>query len=453
MLLAAITLALCLVLTYSRGSWIAIAAGLATVAAVFLRWPELAPRPVLLGLAAACVLLPALLLLPSIVSRISARPDPANAWNLPIDPEREGSAAMRGAVWQGGFAAAAARPFLGWGPGTFREAYDRSKGDTMKRLEAQGGRTADQAHGFYLAAFVERGAPGLAALLLFAPLGLAAGAAIIGSGAPAGARLLAAGLVASVTALLAHALFEDNLALGPHALLLHANVGLLAASAPGPRIARRGGPALGGVGILAALIAMGFGFQSARAEAAATTAARSGVTKAAQLDYAKASRLAPWEDRYALGEAKASEALEEWTSAETAYRRAASLNPSDPVTKHELARLYLAHEDRFGKRGAAQATALLREALAQNPHYAEIRNDLGVALLRAGDKAAAVEAFRLAVEGRLNFVDPLVNLAAIALEDGDRATAETWTRRALERNPDSARALAMASNLGIPGAQ
>jgi tetratricopeptide (TPR) repeat protein len=413
----------------------------------------LAPRPALLGAAVACLALPALLLLPSILSRLSARPDSAQAWNLPFDPEREGSAAMRGAVWQGAVAAAAARPLLGWGPGAFREAFDRSKGDTMKRLEAEGGRTADQAHGFYLAALVERGVPGLAAFLLFALLGLAAGAATIGSGAPAEARLLAAGLAASVTALLAHALLEDNLVLGSHALLLHANIGLLAGTAPGARPARRRMPILGGAGLLAALIAAGFGFQSAGAEAAAIGAARAGAARVVQQEYARASRAAPWDDRYAIGEAKASEALQEWTRAESAYRKAVSINANDPVTKHELARLYLAHPDRFGDRGAREATALLQGALAQNPHYAEIRNDLGVALLRAGDRSGALEAFRLASGGRHAFVDPMVNLAAIALEDGDRDAAVRWTRQALERNPDSARALAMASSLGVSEAK
>jgi len=43
-----------------------------------------------------------------------------------------------------------------------------------------------------------------------------------------------------------------------------------------------------------------------------------------------------------------------------------------------------------------------------------------------------------------------VNLAALAQEDGDRTAAATWTRQALERNPNSARALAMASELGLP---
>lgn len=453
LLASALTLALCLVLTYSRGAWIALAVSAVALAAAFVRWPELSPRPLLIGAALAALLVPALLLLPSIVSRVTSQPGREAAWNLPFDPEREGSGAMRGAVWQGALAAASAKPLLGWGIGAFREAFDRSKGATMKRLEAEGGRTADQAHGYYLAALVERGAPGVLTFVLFAVFGLAAGAAIVGSGAPAEARLIAAGLVASVTALLAHAVLEDNLVLAPHALLLHANIGLLAAAAPGPRAARRGLFAVGAAGALVALVGAGIGVQSARAESLALDAARNGGARSAQAGYAAASRTAPWDERYALGEAKACEALSEYFRAETAYRRAVALNPSDPVSKHELARLYLAHEERFGVRGRTEATALLRGALDQNPYYAEIRNDLGVALLRAGDREGALRAFREAAGGRETFVDPLVNLAAIALEDGDREAAASWIRRALERNPDSARALAMASSLGVTGAK
>ena len=456
LLASAFVLALCLVLTYSRGAWIAFAAGAAVLAVVLVRWPELAPRPILLGAALAVLVLPALLLLPSIFSRVAPRPEPGKAWNLPFDPEREGSAAMRGSVWRGSITAAADRPVFGWGIGAFREAFDRSKSDTMKRLEAEGGRTADQAHGYYLATLVERGVPGLALFALLAAAALAAGVATIGSGAPAEARLLAAGLVASATALLAHAVLEDNLAFAPHAVILHANLGLLLATAAGPRTKRFGVPALGAAGLLLALTAAGFGVQSARAGTtaqAATQLAAGGATRSAAAAFAEARRLAPWSEAYALGEAKTAEAAGEYLRAETAYRRAIEMNESDPVTKHELARLYLGHEERFGAPGRARAAVLLEAALAQNPHYAEIRNDLGVARLRAGDRAGAIRAFREASEGgRAAFVDPLVNLAALALEDGDRVAAASWTRRALERNPDSVPARAIASDLGLSGA-
>ena len=452
LLASAFVVSLALVLSFSRGAWIAFAVAAAGLAVVLVRWPALSPRPAQLAVALGAILLPALLLLPSVLSRVAPKATAKKAWNLPFDPEREGSAAMRGAVWQGAFAAAESRPVLGWGVGAFREAFDRSKSATMKRLEAEGGRTSDQAHGYYLATLVERGVPGLAIFVLFAAAALAAGAAVIGSGAPAEARLLAAGLVASALALLAHAVLEDNLALAPHALILHANLGLLVSAAPGARRRANRFPALGVAGAAAAALALVVGLQSARAEAAAIGATRDagvGAVRAARGEYARAARLAPWIDAYSIGEAKTSEALGDYVRAEGAFQRAVSINPSDPVTKHEFARLYLAHEDRFEAGARAHATTLLEAALAQNPYYAEIRNDLGVARLRAGDREGAKRAFREAAEGRSAFVDPLVNLAALAQEEGDRTAAATWTRQALERNPNSARALAMATELGL----
>lgn len=449
-------LTVALVLSFSRGAWgalvvalLALAAGLAIV---FVREPALAPRPLLAAVSLAAVLVPVLLLLPAVLHRVAPKPSATPAWNLSFDPEREGSASMRRAIWQGSIAAAEARPALGWGVGAFREGFDRSKGDVMKRLEAQGGRTADQAHGYYLATLVERGVPGLLVFLVFVAAALAAGFATIGTGAPAEARLLAAGLVASATALLAHALLEDNLVLAPHAALLHANLGLLAAAAPGLRRPLKSGRVLGFAAVAVTLVAGVIGLQSARAEAAALSASRdgqAGAVRSAQAGYAEAGRLAPWNDVYAIGEAKASEALGDFPRAERAYGRAVAANPSDPVTKHEFARLYLAHEDRFEGGARAHATSLLEAALAQNPYYAEIRNDLGVARLEAGDREGAKRAFLEAAEGPAAFVDPLLNLAALAQEDGDRAAAANWTRRALERDPRSVRALAMADELGM----
>ena len=82
-------------------------------------------------------------------------------------------------------------------------------------------------------------------------------------------------------------------------------------------------------------------------------------------------------------------------------------------------------------------------ALEQNPYYAEIRNDLGVALVRAGDAAGAARAFEAASGGRRDFVDPLLNLAALAIQRGDRDEAARRIDEALARNPNSQRASAM----------
>ncbi len=464
LLLAVLVLAFSLVTTYSRGGWIGLGAGLFVLALLLVRWPALRPEPALAAVAAALILLPVLLAFPSIAARLTPRASNQPAWNLPIDPEREGSGAMRRAVWSGALGATAARPVLGWGVGAFREAFDRSKSATLRRLEAEGGRTADQAHGFFLETLSERGVLGLAAFLMFAGVILAGGLAALGTGAPAEVRLLSAGLFASIAALLVHALFEDNLSLAAHGALFAVNAGLLTAAAPRGAVSaseRARSPrriaAIAGVAV--ALLAMGASAVSATAASSALEAReelRAGALSAALSSYSRAANLASWDDRYALGAAGAARALaasdpdrapSRLLDAEAFYRQAIAVNPSDPVTRHELARLYLENPGRFGDRGVRLAITELEAALAQNPYYAEIRNDLGVALVRTGDDAGAAEAFRAASTGRRAFVDPLLNLAALAVRHGDRADAARKIDEALARDPESARARAMKAEI------
>src|SRR5689334_4664539 len=200
LLIATFGLCFCLVVTYSRGAWMGLAAGLVVLAAALVRWPELLPRPALLAAAIAAVAIPVLILLPSILARVEARPSNAPAWNLPIDPEREGSGAMRRAIWSGALSAAQRRPVVGNGIGTFREAFDRAKSPLMKRLEAEGGRTADQAHNHYLGLLTERGVLGLAAFAVLTALVFGAAARAMASGTPAMGRVLVAGLAGAVGA-------------------------------------------------------------------------------------------------------------------------------------------------------------------------------------------------------------------------------------------------------------
>jgi Flp pilus assembly protein TadD len=119
------------------------------------------------------------------------------------------------------------------------------------------------------------------------------------------------------------------------------------------------------------------------------------------------------------------------------------------VTRHELARLYLSHSGEFGSTGIVSAQRELRAALTQNPHYAEIRNDLGVALLAQGDRVGAGAEFRAATEGRPGFVDPLLNLAILAQEDGNIAEAARLVALAIERNPGSERGARMRESLEV----
>ncbi|HXF59672.1 MAG TPA: O-antigen ligase family protein [Candidatus Saccharimonadales bacterium] len=456
LLIATFGLVFCLIVTYSRGAWLGLGGGLLVLTAALVTWPELLPRPALLAVTAAALSVPVLLLLPSILARVEARPSTAPAWNLPIDPEREGSGAMRRAIWSGALDAALRRPALGNGIGTFREAFDRAKSPVMKRLEAEGGRTADQAHNHYLGLLAERGALGLAAFAVLTALMFGAAATAMASGTPAMGRVLVAGLAGSVGALLVHGLVDDNLSLIPHGTLLFANLGLLAAAPAGRNEARRSrwtGRAM----IFLALVALGVStasFAGSRAAEAASVDARFGRVERAVAGYATASRVAPWRDDFAVAHAVEAEAWARqgaspaaYREAEAAYRQAIAINGSDPVTRQQLARLYLSHPELWGAEGVSRARVELDRALAQNPYYAEIQNDLGVALLREGNREGARQAFGRAAQGRREFVDPLLNLAALSMESGDSAEARSWLTRALERDPGSVRARALIARL------
>ncbi|HXL15683.1 MAG TPA: O-antigen ligase family protein [Methylomirabilota bacterium] len=456
LLIATFGLVFCLVVTYSRGAWLGLAAGLLVLALALVRWPDLMPKAAVLAASIACVAVPVLLLLPSILSRVESRPSAAPAWNLPIDPEREGSGAMRRAIWSGALEAAARRPVLGQGIGAFREAFDRSKNSTMKQLEGEGGRTADQAHNHYLGILAERGALGLAAFAVLTALTLGAAATAMASGTPAMGRVLVAGLAGSVVALLAHGLVDDNLSLVPHGTLFFANLGLLAA-APADRGDSRRSPWTNRALTLAALLAMGVSaasFAGSRAAQAASADARLGNPDRALAGYRTAARVAPWRDDFAVARAEQAEAsaaregsAPAFREAEASFRHAIAINGSDPVTRQELARLYLSHREVWGSAGAERALEQLRLAVAQNPYYPEIQNDLGVALLRGGRREDARQAFGRAASGRRTFVDPLLNLAALAIESGDTVEARSWLERALERDPGSDRARALLARL------
>lgn len=167
--------------------------------------------------------------------------------------------------------------------------------------------------------------------------------------------------------------------------------------------------------------------------------------------YATATTLAPWSDELwagralvALARGREPFALRE---AETSYRKAIAVNGNDPVLRHQLARLYLSNQPEFGAPGATAAVHELSAALAQNPYYPEIQNDYGVALLATGDRAGAAAQFRAASDSRRDFVDPLLNLATLELQDGNTAEASRLIASALERNPGSARAAAMQARL------
>src|SRR5262249_44725156 len=115
LLLAAFGITFCLVATYSRGAWLAFGVGMIALGFLLFRVPDIAPKPLLAGAALLTLAIPFLLQVSSILARVAPKSATGAAWNLPIDPEREGSAAMRRAIWSGALRAAWNRPVLGWG--------------------------------------------------------------------------------------------------------------------------------------------------------------------------------------------------------------------------------------------------------------------------------------------------------------------------------------------------
>jgi tetratricopeptide (TPR) repeat protein len=96
-----------------------------------------------------------------------------------------------------------------------------------------------------------------------------------------------------------------------------------------------------------------------------------------------------------------------------AYEGAARQDPADPVTGNNLAWALLQHPARW-----TEAEAVVRRALALVPSNRGHHLDtLGVALLRRGDVAGALDAFRAALaEGQRWAPDPLALLLAHAAD-------------------------------------
>jgi tetratricopeptide (TPR) repeat protein len=232
-------------------------------------------------------------------------------------------------------------------------------------------------------------------------------------------RWAVAGVLGGLVALLAHALFEDNLSFVPHGTVYFTGLGLAAAAAPrrSASSARVKPWAVAGILVAVAGLSVSAASYAASREAAAAAAAQN----LGRMDLALA-RIVPRAGcpgtRTPGGHGPAAGRKPQRDGRESSRGRA-KLPARDP---HQLrairdpARAGQALQYRaFGEAGTRAAIGELEAALSQNPYYAEIRNDLGVALLRSGDRAGAVDAFRRASEGRAEFVDPLLNLAALAL--------------------------------------
>lgn len=170
--LAAFACAACgLWLSWSRGAWLAAAAGLlamAFVASLSALAPPLRLRWLLVGSLAVVVMFASLLVLPAgrltgaAAARLGSVAETFAVWDVADVEVNDASFATveRIAHWQAAYGMWADRPWLGQGPGHYELAYPRF------RL-ARWSEPLGHAHNAYLQQLAEAGLPGLAGLLLF----------------------------------------------------------------------------------------------------------------------------------------------------------------------------------------------------------------------------------------------------------------------------------------------
>jgi O-antigen ligase/tetratricopeptide (TPR) repeat protein len=341
------------------------------------------------------------------------------------------SGSFRVYTWRSTLQMAVARPLTGFGPGTFTHAFPRF---------AHAGFTR-QAHQTPLQLAAEHGIP--AALLLLAGIFAAIGhlwrCAREAEGAP---RLLRAAAVGGALGLWVHNLVDYTFYVAAVHLAFWGMLGLAwpldAAGAPGRR--RVGASALC---TLLLLVAAALLFSQAQLAAArryqaqgAFTAARESLTRVLPFDARR------WADLSSICE---SEALggdgSQWQPAIAARRRAAALQPTDPVHPVALARLLIASGDDNDARTA------LETALRLHPTSPIALAAMGDLQERTGDHTGALATYRRladvydspvrTVQAVQYFVDEhyafaFAPLAEDALQHGDRIQAFEYARRAVE---------------------
>jgi archaemetzincin len=108
----------------------------------------------------------------------------------------------------------------------------------------------------------------------------------------------------------------------------------------------------------------------------------------------------------------------------------ASRGVTQPDALFELAGSYMRRR-RYGRAVAAYTAACSAEPA--NPHYA---NDLGVALLAAGERPAAAREFERAIQLAPELPHAYYNLGIVSREDGDPPAADRLFMEAISRDAD-----------------
>lgn len=112
------------------------------------------------------------------------------------------------------------------------------------------------------------------------------------------------------------------------------------------------------------------------------------------------------------------------------FQKAAKLDPKNAYVMKGLGQAYAA------KRKWSDAVAAFRKALELNPYYVDVRNDLGTALVLAGDREEGKKEFHQAFNDPTNPTPEISarNLGQVYFEEKNYAEAINWFRTSLARN-------------------
>ncbi|MGE5126512.1 MAG: tetratricopeptide repeat protein [Betaproteobacteria bacterium] len=130
------------------------------------------------------------------------------------------------------------------------------------------------------------------------------------------------------------------------------------------------------------------------------------------------------------------------------FKKAAKEDPKNPYFQKGLGQALAA------KRDWAAAISAFRRALELNPLYVDTRNDLGYALIMSGDRDAGKKEFLSAFSDPMNPAPEIsaYNLGRAFMEEKNFGEASNWFRNAINRNKSySAPYLLLAETLVATG--
>jgi len=423
--------AACLLFTFSRSGWLAAMAGLAVLG---LAWLWLSGRRYLaavLLLGAALGL--ALLLLFSLLPALSNTAPHALQTLTSLFRWRGATAQIRLLAWQAILDAIQARPWLGYGPATFRTLLEWFLPPALAPFggaDALGGRP----HNLFLEIAAESGLIGLAAYLAM----LTAILLPIIRSLPDGdreTRGLRVGILAALAANMVTNLFSFEIAVT--AVLFWSLAGM--AHGRPATAARRQSPRIGwaatAVSVVVALLMVAPGVLAFAGDSWAAEGRWDKSAKAFRL----ASQLSPTPEEFMLlsanvhaawGTAAREDAI--WQRGLEEHTQLVNLQPGRARYWQEQG-LYLRrwHDLDTDPDLAQQAIAAYSEAIRLSPGDVDLWLDRGLTQLQANDPAGALDDIQHASALLSDYPRAYGSMSVYALAQGDTAAAATWKERAL----------------------